>query len=40
LGIFPDGVKVQLADVKVHSRGPDDLVYDKDAELRQKVTYR
>ena len=36
-GILPDGVKARLADIKVFSKGPDDLVYDKNQELREKV---
>ena len=36
-GIFPDGLCAKLADVKVNSRGPDDVVYDNSMEIRQRV---
>lgn len=36
-GIFPDGLRAKVADVKVHSRGPDDVVYDNSKEIRQRV---
>ena len=36
-GIFPDGLHAEIADVKVNSRGPDDVVYDNSKEIRQRV---
>lgn len=35
--ILPDGISGRLLDVKINFRGPDDVIYDKDAEIRQKV---
>ena len=36
--ILPEGYTGQLYDVRVHSRGPDDEVYDHNRDIREKVS--
>lgn len=36
-GILPSHVEADLTDVKVHSRGPDDKVYDANPKFRRRV---